>query len=61
MMTDDDLGGADVITDGVQLAEVRLLHAEVCTVNSHLLRLLLQVYELLAVVLHLEQHESGVA
>ncbi len=60
-MTDDDLGGGDVITDGVQLTEVWLLHAEVCTVDSRLLRLLLQVRELLAVVLHLEQHESRVA
>ena len=60
-MTDDDLGGGDVITDGVQLTEVWLLHAEVGTVDSRLLRLLLQVCELLAVVLHLEQHESRVA
>lgn len=60
-MTDDDLGGADVITYSVQLAEVWLLHAKVCTADSHLLRLLLQVCELLAVVLHLEQHESRVA
>ncbi len=60
-MTDEDLGGANVITDGVQLTKVWLLHAEVGTVNSRLLRLLLQVCELLAVVLHLEQHESRVA
>ena len=60
-MTDEDLGGADVITDGVQLTEVWLLHAEVGTVDSRLLRLLLQVCELFAVVLHLEQHESWVA
>ncbi len=60
-MTDEDLGGANVITDGVQLTKVWLLHAKVGTVNSRLLRLLLQVCELLAVVLHLEQHESRVA
>ncbi len=60
-MTDDDLGGADVITDGVQLTEVWLLHAEVGTVDSCLLRLLLQVCELLAIVLNLEQHERRVA
>ena len=60
-MTDDDLGGADVITDGIQLTEVWPLHAEVGAIDSRLLRLLLQVCELLAVVLHLEQHESRVA
>lgn len=50
----------DVVADGVELTEIRILHAEVGTVGRHLAGLLLQVCKLLAVVFHLEQHEGWV-
>ena len=53
-------GGGDVVTDGIKLTEVRVLHAEVGAVSRHLMGFLLQVCQLLAVVLHLEQHEGRV-
>lgn len=51
----------EVVTYGVKLTEVRVLHAEVGTVSCHLASLLLQVCQLLAVVLHLQQHEGRVS
>ena len=55
------LCGADVIADDVKLTKVRVLHAEVGAVSCHLASLFLQVCQLLAVVVHLQQHEGRVS